>query len=87
MSKRITGRKWFDTIRFGPIFDAEKDGDTGIDEEETHRYRDKNLIAYLRQYGEILANGLAEPREVGRYMMEMADEAEAIEKEIRFWYA
>lgn len=91
MSKNIRGRKWFDIIEHGPLFDdylaiTPAVSPVGIDYAATHKNRDEVLIATMRQWGEILSNGIAEPREAGQRLKELADEAEAIEREIGFGY-
>jgi hypothetical protein len=91
MSKNIKGRKWMDTIYAGDIFDdalaiTPISSGSGIDHVATHINRDKVLISMVRQYGEVLVNGLAEPRDVGRYLQEISKEAEEIEKEVKFGY-
>lgn len=91
MSKNIKGHKWFEVIQYGPIFDdylaiTPVEGAVGIDHAATHRNRDESMIKLVRQYGEILANGMADPRSIGNYLMELAEEAEQIEQEIGFGY-
>ena len=80
-----------DTIYAGDIFDdalaiTPISSGSGIDYVATHINRDKVLISMVRQYGEVLVNGLAEPRDVGRYLQEISREAEEIEKEVKFGY-
>ena len=80
-----------DTIYAGELFDdafaiTPISRPAGIDHVATHINRDKVLIAMVHQYGEVLANGLAEPRSVGQYLMELADEAKSIEEEVEFYY-
>jgi hypothetical protein len=94
MSKNIKGRKWFEVIQHGELFDSFDGGgavtvpynESGPDSYATHRNRDSAMIKLVRQYGEILSNGLAEPRDIGRYLQELADEAESIEAEVKFGY-
>ncbi len=83
--------RWFDIIEHGPLFDdylaiTPATNPVGIDYAATHKNRDESLIKLVRQYGEVLVNGLAEPRSIGQYLQELADEAEAIEREIGFGY-
>ncbi len=94
MSKRISGRKWFEIIEHGELFDS-FDGlgsstvphnESGPDSYATHKNRDSAMIKLCRTYGEVLMNGLAEPRDIGRYLIEMCDEAESIEAEVKFGY-
>jgi len=94
MSKNIKGHKWFEIVEHGELFDS-FDGlgstsvphnESGPDSYATHKNRDRSLIAYVRQYGEVLMNGLAEPRDIGKYLQELADEAESIEAEVHFGY-
>lgn len=91
MSKRISGHKWIDIIYAGELFDdafaiTPISRPSGIDHVATHINRDKVLIAMMHQYGEVLINGLADSREVGRYLQEISREAEEIEKEVKFGY-
>jgi len=58
----------------------------GPDSYATHKNRDEAMIKLCRQYGEILVNGLASPRDIGHYLQEMADEAESLENEVKFGY-
>ncbi len=83
--------RYMDIIETGELFDDAfaitpiRSG-TAIDHVATHINRDKVLIATLRQWGEILENGIAEPRDAGKRLRELADEAESIEAEIKFGY-
>lgn len=83
--------RYMDIIESGPIFDDAfaitpiRSG-SQIDHVATHINRDRVLIATLRQWGEILINGLAEPRDAGRLLKELADESEQIESDIGFGY-
>ncbi len=94
MSKNIKGHKWFEIIQHGELFDSFDVGgsvtiphnESGPDSYATHKNRDSAMIKLVRQYGEILSNGLAEPRSVGQYLKELADEAESIEREVKFGY-
>ena len=91
MSKRTTGRKWMDTVYAGELFDdafaiTPISRPSGIDHVATHINRDKVLIAMMHQYGEVLINGLADSREIGRYLQEISRETEEIEKEVHFGY-
>ena len=84
--------RYMDIIQHGPLFDdylaiTPVESAVGIDHVSTHINRDKVLIATLRQWGEILMNGIAEPRDAGKRLMELADEAEAIEREVGFGYS
>ena len=84
--------RYFDIINTGSLFDYDGLNITavapapGIDPRATHVERDKVLIETLRMYGEMLSNGMAEPRSLGRDMLEIAKEAEAIEAEVKFGY-
>lgn len=81
--------RYYDIIEFGGLFDApcEKCPDeAGVDAVATHKNRDKVIVATLRQYGEILRAGMADPRDIGKYLKDLADEAEAIEEEVGFGY-
>lgn len=75
----------------GPLFDdylaiTPVEGAVGIDHEATHRNRDEFLIKLVAQYGEVLVNGLADSRDIGRYLIELAQEARSIEREAHFGY-
>jgi len=94
--------KFLDVVQHGPLFDmvdgevmtqVVENGvrvrpalGIGPDSYATHKNRDKVLIAYCRQYGEVLVKGLAPPRDMGQGLIDLADEAEAIEKEVPFGY-
>jgi hypothetical protein len=94
MSKRMTGRKWFEVIQHGELFDSfdglgsvsVPNNPAGPDSYATHKNRDEAMIKLCRQYGEILENGLADPRAIGTYLREMADEASSLEDEVKFGY-
>jgi hypothetical protein len=77
---------YFDVISAGPLFDPEPGEKVEVAPVATHTYRDKALIAHVRQWGEVLKGGLAMPREVGQYLIDLAREAEEIEKEVPFGY-
>jgi hypothetical protein len=77
---------YFDVISAGPLFDPEPGEKVEVAPVATHIYRDKALIAHVRQWGEVLKGGLAMPREVGQYLIDLAREAEEIEKEVPFGY-
>jgi hypothetical protein len=83
--------RYMDIIESGDLFDdafaiTPIHSGPGVDHVSTHINRDKVLIATLRQWGEILMNGIAEPRDAGKRLMELAEEAEDIEKEVSFGY-
>jgi hypothetical protein len=78
--------RYFDVIEQGPLFDPEPGEKVEVSSKATHKNRDKVLIAYCRQYGEVLVNGLAPPRDMGQGLIDLADEAEAIEDEVKFGY-
>ena len=84
----MDNKKWFDVImlenRIDNI-DGEFIGDeTGIDRASTHRNRDEILIGRIRMYGEMLQNGMSEPRRIGKDLIDIANEADSIEKDIIF---
>jgi hypothetical protein len=94
MSKRMVGRKWFEVIQHGELFDSFDGGGsvtvphnpTGPDGYATHKNRDEAMIKLCRTYGEVLVHGLADSRDIGRYLIEMCDEAESLEAEVKFGY-
>ena len=78
--------RYFDVVEQGPLFDPEPGEKVEVSPVATHVYRDKALIAHVRQWGEVLMGGLAMPREVGQYLKDLAREAEELEKEVQFGY-
>ncbi len=81
----MDGKRWFEVIRRGnPVDNVEGEGETGIDHAATHRNRDQILIGRIRMYGEMLQNGMADPRRIGQDLIDMANEADSIEKDIIF---
>jgi len=78
--------RYFDIVEQGPLFDPEPGEKVEVSPVATHVYRDKALIAHVRQWGEVLMGGLAMPREVGQYLKDLAREAEELEKEVQFGY-
>ena len=78
--------RYFDVVEQGPLFDPEPGEKVEVSPVATHVYRDKALIAHVRQWGEVLKGGLAMPREVGQYLIDLAREAEELEKEVPFGY-
>jgi len=78
--------RYFDIVEQGPLFDPEPGEKVEVAPVATHIYRDKALIAHVRQWGEVLMGGLAMPREVGQYLKDLAREAEELEKEVQFGY-
>lgn len=44
------------------------------------------MVEHIVNRQEVLSNGLASPREVGGYLIDLAREAEAIEEEVGFGY-
>jgi len=78
--------RYFDVVEQGPLFDPEPGEKVEVSSTATHIYRDKALIAHVRQWGEVLMGGLAMPREVGQYLKDLAREAEELEKEVPFGY-
>lgn len=78
--------KYLDVISAGPLFDPEPGETIGPDSYATHKHRDLSLIKIIRQWGEVLSNGLASPREVGQYLIDLSREAEELEKEVKFGY-
>jgi hypothetical protein len=78
--------RYFDIIEQGPLFDPEPGEKVEVSHSATHAYRDMSMIKIIRQWGEILKNGLCEPREVGQYLIDLAREAEELEKEVQFGY-
>ena len=78
--------RYFDIVEQGPLFDPEPGEKVEVAPVATHIYRDKALIAHVRQWGEVLKGGLAMPREVGQYLIDLAREAQEIEDEVGFGY-
>jgi len=81
-------RKYFDTIMHGKLFDGLDDNNdpSGVDQAATHMNRDQILINRIKTMGEVLKHGLADPRKIGNDLIELAEEAKAIEKEAVFGY-
>lgn len=95
MSKNIKKYRWFEVVEHGEIFDFLDGMDStftapynhaGPDSFATHKNRDKSMIKLMRQYGEMLVNGLAEPRDIGHHLIEISDEAGSLEQEVKFGY-
>jgi hypothetical protein len=83
----MDGKRWFEVIMRGnPVDNVEGDGETGIDHAATHRNRDRILINRARMYGEMLTKGMADPRRIGQDLIDMANEADSIEKLMFFGY-
>jgi len=87
--------KYLDTVGKGTLFDEQELADkprlfpgdnTTTDIVATHKLRDQILIDRFKTFGEILVNGMAEPRKIGGEMIIIAREAEEIEKEVGFKY-
>lgn len=87
--------KWFSVITTGELFDSIEvvDGVTkinkaksDIDGEETHKERDKVLIAKMLIYGEMLKAGIIDPRDAGTALVEIATEAKEVEESVGFWW-
>jgi hypothetical protein len=77
--------KYFDIIKRGSLFTGiDGEGESGTDAMASHMNRDRVMISRMRTLGEVLKHGLADPRKIGEDLIEMADEAEAIEKEVVF---
>ncbi len=87
MQRIVKMHKYFDIIMHGKLFDGLDDNDpVGIDHVETHRNRDRILIGRIKTMGEVLRHGMAEPRKVGEQLIELAEEAETIERETCFGF-
>jgi len=89
MSKNLPLYRWFDILYKGPLFDniydiTPPEDVVTVDHVATHEARDRSFISLVRQYGEVLKNGLAEPREIAEYLIQLSDEADAIEAEVKF---
>lgn len=79
--------KNFSIIQHGGLFDGiDGEGPTGIDIAATHKERDRFLINRIKVFGEILRCGMADPRQVGQNLIDLAAEAEELEKLVIFGY-
>lgn len=79
--------KYFNIIQRGTLFDGiDGDGPSGVDTMATHMNRDRVLIDRIKTLGEVLRHGLAEPRKIGENLIELAEEADQIEKLTVFGY-
>lgn len=79
--------RFFDIIKYGTLFDSlGGDEPSGVDHMSTHMNRDRVLINRIKTMGEVLRHGMAEPSKIGEQLIELAEEAEKIEKETYFGY-